>query len=276
MRGAQPCLHALRVSVVSIACCGHAIAALPTSLAPNRATYDVRLEHTSPGGAIAARGRLVIQFRDTCDGWSTAQRMVTDLTDSDGVISRTDFLVTAWESKDGKSMRFDVKSTSGGKHEKEKRGTAAVSPNGDTVVDLLSPQRREFVLPAGTIFPTEQTATLIRAAAHGQGSLRRLVFQGGDEHDLYVSTAVIGHAAPVQSLAAERAVDRAGLIRNVPAWTLLVSYFANRKSADLPDYEVASRLYANGVSGSMSLVYSRYTLRATLSRLEPLLPNCGN
>jgi envelope integrity protein B len=252
------------------------IAAMPVHLVPNRATYDLRLEHTSPGGAVAARGRMVIQFRDTCDGWSTAQRMVADMTNADGATTRTDFLVTAWESKDGRSMRFDVKSASGGKLDKEKRGTAAVADDGSIAVSLLSPVRRQFELPAGTIFPSQQTIQLASAASRGQATVKRLVFQGGDEGDLYVSTAVIGHGAPADATAAERATDRAGLLKNVSAWTMLVSYFANKRAADLPEYEVASRLYANGISGSMSLIYTRYTLRATLSRLEPLLPVCSS
>jgi hypothetical protein len=252
------------------------VAAMPVHLVANRATYDLRLEHTSPGGAVAGRGRMVIQFRDTCDGWSTAQRMVADMTSAEGTTSRTDFVISAWESKDGKSMRFDVKGASGGKLDKERRGTAEVADDGTVTVNLLSPARRQFTLPAGTVFPSEQTIELARAASRGPGMVKRLVFQGGDESDFYVSTAVIGRGAPPQATAAERAVDKAGILRNVAAWSTLVSYFDNKRSADLPDYEVASRLYANGISGSMSLIYSRYTLRATLTRLEPLVPACSS
>jgi hypothetical protein len=252
------------------------IAAMPIHLVPNRATYDLRLAHTSAGGAVAARGRMVIQFRDTCDGWSTAQRMVADMTNADGAITRTDFLVTAWESKDGKTMRFDVKSASGGKLDKEKRGTAMVGDNGIVTVNLLSPVRRQFTLPAGTIFPSEQTIQLASAAQRGPGMVKRLVFQGGDEGDFYVTTAVLGRGAQAQAMTSERSADKTGLLKNVSAWTTLVSYFANKRSADMPDYEVASRLYSNGISGSMSLIYSRYTLSATLSRLEPLEQACAN
>lgn len=251
------------------------MAAMPLGLAPNRATYDLRLEHTSPGGAVAARGRLVIQFRDTCDGWSTAQRMVADLTDSDGAVRRSDFLIMAWESKDGRSMRFDVKSAYGGKLHKEKRGTATVDDTGQVTVTLLSPDRRQFTLPRGAEFPSQQIREIVHAAEQGQGMVKRLVFQGGDESDFYISTAVIGHTVQAAATQTERAVDKAGLLKNVAVWSTLVSYFANKRSADLPDYEVASRLYANGISGTMSLIYSRYALRATLARLEPLLPSCS-
>lgn len=250
------------------------VSAMPIHLVPNRATYDLRLEHTSPGGAVAARGRMIIQFRDTCDGWSTAQRTIVDVTDADGAISRSDYVVTAWESKDGKSMRFDVKNASGGKLDKEKRGTAMLASGGDALVDLLAPKRRQFALPGGTVFPTAQTVALLAAAERGQQIIKRFVFEGGDEGDIYVSTAVIGRLASAQSIMADRAVDKAGLIGNVPAWTVLVSYFDNKRGNELPEYEMATRLYANGISGSMSLIYSRYALKATLTRLEPLAPSC--
>lgn len=250
------------------------VAAMPIHLIPNRATYDLRLERTSPGGAVSARGRMVIQFRDACDGWSTAERTVLDVTESDGAVSRSDFLVAAWESKDGRRMRFDVKNASGGKLDKEKRGTATLVHDGKAVVTMLTPIRREFTLPAETVFPTAQTEALIAAAVHGQDRVKRLVFEGGDQDDLYVSTAVIGRPAPSQATSAEHAIDKSGLIRNVPAWNVLVSYFDNTRDNELPEYEIGTRLYANGVSGNMSLVYSRYTLRATLTRLEPLKPSC--
>jgi hypothetical protein len=250
------------------------IHAMPTHLVPNRAVYDLRLEHTSPGGAVAGRGRMVIQFRDTCDGWSTAQRMIADMTNADGVITRTDSLVATWESKDGKAMRFDVKSVNGGKSGKDKRGTAEVAGDGSVAVTLLSPVRRQFILPPGTIFPSQQTVELAGAASRGPGIVKRHVFQGGDEGDYYVSTTVIGHAAPAAATSDERAVDKTGLLRNVAAWSVLVSYFADKRSADLPDYEIASRLYANGIIGNMSLIYPRYTLHASLTRLEPLVTTC--
>jgi len=247
---------------------------MPVHLVPNRATYDLRLEHTSPGGAVTARGRMIIQFRDTCDGWSTAQRTILDITDADGAIARSDYVVTAWESKDGKSMRFDVKNASGGKLDKEKRGTAMLASGGDALVNLLAPKRRQFALPGGTVFPTAQTVALLAAADRGQQTSKRLVFEGGDEGDVYVSTAVIGRLASSQATIADRAVDKAGLIRNVPAWGVLVSYFDNKPGNELPEYEIATRLYANGISGSMSLIYARYALKATLTRLEPLAPTC--
>ena len=45
-----------------------------------RAPSRVTLEHTS-GAVLAARGRMAVEFRDTCDGWTTSQRLIADMTE---------------------------------------------------------------------------------------------------------------------------------------------------------------------------------------------------
>jgi hypothetical protein len=93
-------------------------------LVPNRTIYELSLAHTSAGGMIAARGRIVIEFRDVCDGWATTQRMLADMTDADGKVARDDFLVTAWESKTGREMRFDITNSVDGRLVERQRGRA--------------------------------------------------------------------------------------------------------------------------------------------------------
>jgi EipB-like len=264
MMRALPLAAALVCAVVNLA-------AMPIQLAPNRAIYDLHLERSSPGGAVAARGRLVIEFRDLCDGWGTQQRMLTDMVQSDGGVSRSDFLVTSWESKDGRSMRFDIHTASRVRKEREKRGAAVMGADGKGVVSLMSPVRRKFALPAGTVFPTKQTLGMLNAAAQGKPGPKNLVFEGGDENDLYVSTVVIGRVSP---LAPAQVLAGNSLLKATAAWPVLVSYFPVRHDKATPDYEVAADLFANGIIGSMSLIYPRYTLRATLARLEPLPRRC--
>jgi len=46
-------------------------------------------------------------------------------------------------------------------------------------------------------------------------------------------------------------------------------------SAETPEYEIAADLYANGVIGTMTLIYARFTLKAKLVKLERLsTPPC--
>lgn len=255
------------------------VAVLGAGVAPSphlvsyRAIYEVTLAHTS-GGVLAARGRMAVEFHDTCDGWSTKQRLIADMTDSEGVASRTDFFVTAWESKDGRTMRFDINNMHDGKTESRQRGSANLAPDGSGFVQLASGKPAKFSLPKGTEFPTAQIVAVLRIAQSGGQSSKHLVFQGGDPSDLNFSTAVIGKQASAAGLVEDTQIDKSGLLKSIPAWSVLLSYFPLSARKESPDYEVATHLYANGVSGSMSLVYPDYTLRAELVRLEPLQAAC--
>jgi hypothetical protein len=255
----------------AVAVFGTGAAPLP-NLVSYRAIYEVSLEHTS-GGVLAARGRMAVEFHDTCDGWSTTQRLIADMTDSEGATSRTDFFVTAWESKDGRTMRFDINNAHDGKTQSRQRGSATLGSDGSGIVQLASGKPARFSLPKGTEFPTAQIVDVLRMARRG-GLLKHLVFQGGDATDLNFSTAVVGRQANAAALATDLQADKSGLLKGSPAWSVLLSYFPLSERKESPDYEVATHLYANGVSGSMSLVYPDYSLRATLVRLETLHAAC--
>ena len=247
--------------------------AAPIGLASHLAVYNVTLAHTS-GDVVAARGRMAIAFRDTCDGWSTTQRLIADMTDSDGDTRRTDFIVRSWESKDGRTMRFDISDTRDGKSFGRRRGQAKLVPIGLGRVELAEGKPSGFPLPEGTEFPTSQTLAVLGAAQSGRPYYKHVVFQGGDRSDVNFSTAIIGAPVKDAAVAADRAADKMHLLRGVTAWPVLISFFPMTTRAETPDYEVATRLFANGVNGSMSLIYRGYTLRATLSRLVPLRPSC--
>jgi hypothetical protein len=262
----------MRATALLVLAAAGSAAAAPVTLVPNRAIYELSLAHTSAGGTIAAHGRIVIEFRDVCDGWTTTQRMLADMTDADGKVARSDFLVTAWESKTGREMRFDITNSVDGKLIERERGRAMEDADGNVTVELAEPRSMQFLLPNGTEFPTSQATNIIQAAAAGQTAIKAFVFQGGDKSALYLSTVLIGRRIPEQR--GEHPMDKTGLVKNVPAWPVLVSYFPNDAQTETPDYEVASRLYANGVIGSMALIYSNYTLKATLTQVESLRPAC--
>lgn len=262
---------AVALSFAATSVCG---ATLPVALESSRAIYDVSLERTSGGAVVAARGRMAIQFRDTCDGWSTAQRLIEDITDSQGTSSRTDFFVTAWESKDGRVMRFDISNTHDGKKESRQRGSATLAADGSGVVKLIASKPKTFSLPRGTQFPTSQMLEILGHARSSGANLKHIVFQGGDKADVSFSTASIGKSMRATALSGDRRADASGRLRNLPAWPVLLSYFPMSEKVEVPDYEVATHLFANGVNGSMSLIYSNYTLRATLVHVDALEPSC--
>jgi envelope integrity protein B len=247
-----------------------------SELESHRAIYEISLARTSPGGMVAARGRTVIEFRDACIGWSTTQRFVADMTNAQGDPTRTDFIATTWESKDERAMRFTLKNSIDGKTSQHFAGTATLAASGRGTVEMSVPRGRNFPLPVGVALPTAHTLQVLAAAQAGQSSIHELVFQGGDKTNLYEATAIIGRQATSAETDEDRDADKDGLLKGQSARSILISYFPYGSHGTAPDYEVAYRLYSNGVVSSMSLIYSHFTLRATLSRLERLPKDCRN
>ena len=253
------------------------MAAAPIHLASARATYEISLAKGLPGGAVAMRGRTVIEFRATCTGYKTTQRFLADTSDAQNHVSRSDFAVTAWESRTGRTMRFDVTNMVDGELVERYVGRATRHDGAPGQVTLTKPRGGEFALPAGALFPTAQTIAVIEAARSGQRSYKGPVFQGGGKSDLYYSTAVIGKPLPAGHPARESVAGDADLLSRVAAWPVLLSYYSTKDgtTGETPEYEVAAHLYANGILGTMTLIYPRFTLKAKLTKLERLsAPRC--
>jgi len=266
--------HSLRAIAAAMLGLG-TIAAAPIELVPARATYEVSLLRGVPGGAVSVRGRTVIEFRATCDGYETTQRFLADTADPDDNVSRSDFLVKTWESRTGATMRFDVTNMIDGAVAERYVGQATRDDDKAGETELTTPPGTSFALPAGTVFPTMQTIEVLKAAGAGQRSYSGPMFQGGGPTDLYFSTTVIGKPLLAGDPTRESVSGDADLLSGTPAWPVLMSYFPDGRDGETPDYEVSADLYANGVIGSMTLIYSRFTLKAQLVKVERLsAPAC--
>lgn len=261
-------------ALVALTASGASAATAPVNLASHRAQYDVTLASTRPGGVVAAHGRTVLEFRDVCTGWTTTQRFIADMTDAKGSNAHTDFIVSSSEDKLGKIMRFKIRNLVNGKTTQRFEGTGTLASAGGEV-RLTAPAGESFALPNGTLLPTQLTLAVVRAAIAGVHAFRQTVFQGGDSSDLYDTTTVIGKPAGKKQHDEDRAADAAGILNGVPAWPTLVSYFPHGSDDERADYEIAYRLYANGVIASMTLIYPNFTMKADLVKLEKLPSRCG-
>ena len=75
----------LRVPAAAAAVLVLALGASATELAPHRAYYDIKLKDSVWGAGITnLTGRLVVEFNNSCDGYTLNQRFVTETPDSDG------------------------------------------------------------------------------------------------------------------------------------------------------------------------------------------------
>ena len=242
-------------------------------LLSHRAQYDVTLAQTRPGGMVAVRGHTVVEFRDACTGWTTTQRFIADMTDNKATDVHSDFIISSSEDKEGHQIRFKVRNMVNGKTTQRYDGTGILASAGGEV-RMTSPKGQHFDLPTGTILPTQHTLAVLRAAALGQDSFHQTVFQGGDASELYDTSAIIGKPVSKAKLADDRSADAQGLLAGLQAWPTMISYFPHNSDSERADYEVAYRLYANGVIASMTLIYPNFTMKAELVKLEKLPTKC--
>lgn len=231
-------------------------------LASHRAAYAMTFGQARTGtGTIGARGVMLIEFKDACDGWTTTQRVNLDLVNGEGDTVRTESNFTSWESKDGKSYRFAVKNVNGGKTGDEYQGTASLTSTGGTAV--YETQNKRVPLKASTLFPTAHVAELIRRAESGAHSFFNTFFDGATPDGLQEVNVVIGKRIDPPAKAKSQLLAR-------PSWPVHVAYFNVGDPKPDPDYEVGLRLYDNGVADAFVLDYGDFTVNANLEKIEPL------
>jgi len=232
----------------------------------SREIFEISLERTS-GHFLTAQGRTVVETHAGCGLTHTLQRSLSDVTYKDGQPIRTDFVIETWESHDGRSLRFRVRNTQNGYAPETHAGTATLAVNGGGRVAFTS-KDKPFALSAGTMFPGAFSRAMLDAAEKGHDLANHMVFQGGGRSALVTAAAKIGRHVEKPR---EQVKDPAHLLKG-GAWPVLISYFP--ESGELPSSEVAALLYADGLLGSLSLIYPGYALRAKLVRVERLPSSC--
>ena len=241
-------------------------------IAPHRALYSISLDTAKQdSGVVGARGSMVFEWGETCDGWTVEQRYKLRMDYAgDGEVEITSNFVT-WESKDGLRYRFYQKNLKNGRLDGETRGEARLDGKGKGgKVELSRPNAGTLDLAPGVIFPTAHTLLLIKRAQMGEQFIARPVFDGARDENAAVVSAVIGGA---QSVAAGEGGKNPLLAR--PSWRMRLAFFPPDSSADKPDYELGMRLLDNGVSRDLVLDYGAFAIKAKLDEVQALpKPNC--
>jgi hypothetical protein len=136
---------------------------------------------------------MFIEWQEVCDGWTINQRMRFQMADSEGDRSDTDISFSSWESRDGLSYRFTMRSMRDGEVNETLRGRASLEGKGKGGKAVFAePEGLELDLPAGTLFPTEHTLELIRLGEAGDRHLSRMVFDGATDDGALEVNAIIG------------------------------------------------------------------------------------
>lgn len=260
---------AAMLTAVSLPALSLSAAAEP--LVAHHATYALSLAPGNTSGATGVDGIMSYDFKDTCDGWATDVKLRIIITDDSGGAHPAEVSQVYWEAHNGKAFRFMTKVSNGsGDESNQTRGEVRIDASGKASVTSDLPTQAEANLPNETIFPTAQTALMLKQAAAGETFVSATLFDGTIPTEASQVTALIGAGA--KDWKAPKAFpELAGHV----SYPVGLAYFIGNKADSTPDSEQSLRIYDNGVVGLYDFDFvGGIKVRATLDDLK-LLPEPG-
>ena len=248
--------------------------ALPVAasdLAPYRAAYVLKYDGgTSGSGIVEASGAMTAEWRQTCEGWSVEQRIRMELVNGDGEVLVTDTGYTSWESSDGLTFRFNVRTLRNEELVEEFSGDAKLNSRGGAgTARFTVPDNRTMKFPAGTLFPMAHSEALLRAAEAGKTRLFATVFDGATKEGVAEVSAIIGKRGIVPRS------ENAETLTTRPFWPVRLAFFDLGSKESVPHYELGMRMFDNGVAGDQIMDFGDFRMRGVLTEIEPLpKPKC--
>ena len=248
----------------------HVDASAAQTLAPHRAVYDVAMKEASDrSGITSTAGRIVYEFRGSpCDGYTTNYRFVSRIRSASGD-RLTDQQTTTFEDGTGETFRFVTKSFVDERLDHELSGSA-VHRDDATIITLKKPEEAEFTLgPA--LFPTAHILDLLQRANAGETFYETGIYDGTDDGDRVMTTTVVLGPPATGS---EGDGKNAGPLKGDSFRNVSIAYFDPESQAGgetLPEYQIAFKLYDNGVTRDLVMDYGDLVLTGALTRLD-LLP----
>ena len=236
---------------------------------PHRAVYKMSLLSARNSSKVSdVCGRMMFEWADACDGWTTEQRFQLRFVYAEGDEMSMNTNYTTWEAKDGLRYRFNVRKLINGEVDEEVRGESSLSKDGGGTATFTKPEPQEMKLPDGAMFPTAHTLAILDHARAGENFFNRIVFDGADAEGATEVSTVIGNAG----MAKEEGADP--LLKGKKAWPVRMAFFPLQSDAAQPEYEMSLRLLQNGVAESMQIDYGDFTVNAILEKIEAL-PKSG-
>ncbi len=239
------------------------------------AVYDLTLTKSRRSPALdGARGRILYNFAGSaCEGYTTDLRHVVQLDVGEGRVTISDQRATSFEDGDGKTYRFRMETRKDNEVTSIADGVAERGEGGVTV-SLAKPAAKIVMLPAGTVFPTEQMRRIIAAAREGKSLLELDIYDGSDNGEkAYHTLTVIGR--PIAADQAPSPADAGGgnqSLVKLTRWPVTVSYYERGDGAkrveETPIYAMTFELYENGVTRALSLDYNDFVLGGAMTKFE--------
>jgi EipB-like len=157
-----------RLLSIAVLLAAPALPAAAQDMAPHRAVYSVvTLDHGKPGDGVPG----------TCDGYIVNQRLRLELPGPRGMVV-SEQMSQMTESRDGKKLRFEHRSTTDGRETSLIKGDALLGDDGSGQAHFSDPEGQTVALPVGTLFPVAIARETIRQAKAGEGGFDALFFYG--------------------------------------------------------------------------------------------------
>lgn len=245
-------------------------------LAPHRAVYDLKLAKSRGSRGIeGVRGRILYDFSGSaCEGYQLQFRQVSELDSGEGKAALSDLRSTTWEDGEGKTFRFNSENLFNERRTDIVDGHAERNEKA-VVVSLSKPHERSFTVPGTAVFPTEHMRRIIAAAREGTSVLEFPVYDGSESGEkLYNTLTVIGHPIEPGAKVPNDAGAKIPALASLTRWPVTISYFdkTDKKSEEsgeeMPVYSITFELYENGISRSLILDYTDFTISGEMTSLE--------
>ena len=242
-------------------------------LAPHRAAYTVTMtENGKPTGSSS--GTYAYELKLTCDGYVSTQRLQLELAGGRGSAT-TEQQTQMTESKDGKKLIFEHRSTTGGRRTSLMKGEATLGDDGSGEARFTEPEGQTVKLPAGTYFPAAILRATIRAAKAGENGFEGLFFFGDKVKPPLAVNALIGKVpkrlsdVKIPEGAEELADGRARIYYRAGFFD------ADTKQQGEPVFEMSSVTLDNGIELYGTHEQSEGGIEYRITRLEALpKPTC--
>ncbi|UYN97380.1 MAG: DUF1849 family protein [Enhydrobacter sp.] len=265
---ALPVMSALMAAIA-------ASAAMASDFAPHRAVYSVSpLERGKPGSG--APGTYAYELRRICDGYVINQRLRLELDSGRAaVVSEQQSQMT--ESRDGRRLRFEHRSTANGKVTSQVKGEASLGDDGAGQARFGEPEGQSVALPVGTLFPVAIVRAVLQHAKAGDTGFDAQFFFGEKVKPPHDVNVVIGRV-PKRLAALAVPEDAEALVDGRTRIYYRGGFFdADAKAkGDQASFEMSSLMLDNGVELYGTHEEGDGGIEYRITKLEALpQPNCN-
>ncbi len=243
----------------------------PIILTPHRAVYEITpVKLSNSSGISGLRGRLVFELGgSSCQGYTINMRFVTQITDQHSSVSVTDLRTSSWESSNSARFRFSSSEYANARLKLVTSGDAERSSENNQIhIKLKRPKAQNIDIPSNVMFPTQHSIEIIRAAILGKAFLQADLYDGSEKGlKVFSTTAIIGKKRVSGGDGLEN-VKNSEVLNKVNSWPVSIGYFDKDKSVSVPTYQIAFRLFENGVSRKLFIDYGAFSIKGTLKKID--------